>query len=216
MKNSYRITLHCKLLFVAGLTYLLLACGGGSEKNEFLESALGEWRTGCQNFGINSDYGQVTLNVMDTTFEFVNEFYTDPRCTVITTRYRSVGTLLKHDSLIQNNQIDSADIDFQIEQVTVELLRQSKVDEFSESARCARTDWAMNISVDVSNCDDIIGSSVPRIEYDTYQTSRATHPSDGTRNVLYTGLVRGLSESSRPETLDYLNPHWQIIAEPTM
>lgn len=189
----------------------LVACTKSkSNDNEFAESARGIWESGCQNYGINNEYGRTQLLVAETEFEIVNSFYEDPRCTRPTIKFLSGGTLTKHNRFFRQGIEASAEIDFLIENISAEIMSIGKVQQFNENATCELVNWQTNLSVDISNCIDFTDTGVPRTEYDIYSATTATHPSGVSTRVLYTGILRGNSEEERPSQLDIQNPYWRI------
>lgn len=188
----------------------LSSCSRSKSKTEFIESALGTWQSGCQNYGINSEYGQVTLEVKESTFSFTNAFYEDPQCARPTVKYVSGGSLTKHERLVSNDERSLAKIDFLIEQITTEVLSDAKQVQFNNNATCELTSWAVGVNVDVSNCVDITDSNVPRTEYDIYSTGTEDNVAGVATDVLYTGMIRGATLGERPSAPDYQNPYWRI------
>ena len=198
------------LTIVLASAVTLTACSRSKSKTEFIESAKGTWQSGCQNYGIYSEYGQVTLKVADTTVEFTNTFYEDPRCLRPTMKFVSGGSLTKHNKLERQTGQSSANIDFLIEQVTAELLSDVKQTQFNTNATCELTDWAIGVNVDVSNCIDIADSNVPRTEYDIYTVTAQKNNAGVSTDVLYTSMVRGSTADERPSAPDFQNPYWRI------
>ena len=193
----------------------LVACNSGSkEKTQFRDTAQGNWQTDCRNLGLQSEYSRTSLTVGETDFEYQNDFFEDPLCRKPTLSISTTGTLIEHKSTRNEDGTALSAIDFSLEQIVLSASNQATADNNNAVALCGRFDWQPGVIVDVSNCNDIAGSAVPRTDFDIYSTGVAVSPSGERREVIYTGAQPGNTEEDRPATPDVFTPYWFVAPLP--
>jgi len=202
-------------LFILMPTLVLVACSGGSkEKTLFRENAQGIWQTDCRNLGLQSEYSRTTLTVGETNFEYQNDFFEDPLCRRSTLSISTTGTLIEHKSTRTEDGTALSAIDFSLEQIVLSASNQATADSNNAASLCGRFDWQPDVLVDVSNCSDIVGSTVPRTDFDIYSTGVAVSPDGERRDVIYTAAMPASTEENRPTTPDIFTPYWFVSPLP--
>ncbi len=189
----------------------IISCRNKSNSpTEFIDSALGSWRNGCENNGLENSYTQVTIHVTENTFSFENTLYYDPSCSQTKMIYTSTGKLVQHERFYSSDNKMGAKIDFSITGITLMPSTETVATNFAMSAFCLHDKWTKGVSVDIANCEAVRFSKIPRTEYDLYAVEPGSLNTISDSDILYVSALRGNTTESRPTDPDYTNPYYRI------
>jgi len=169
----------------------------------------GTWRNACMPNPEQRDFRQVEITIAGSTFDFDNGFFADDACTTKTLQFDSTGTFTEQQMVDITNPGDimpdslAVEIDIEVSGITLTPLAGGASDQFNLEARCERTDWTPDVSVDIANCEDFTGTTIPRMLFDVYLLEG---------DVLYYGAVRGETPEERPAEPDFNNPYTRVVS----
>ena len=187
-----------------GLSFLLLSgcfhdstssdsTSPGSKSTGNITVLEGTWSKGCAYNADDEDYSKEEIKFIGNSFTLSGSFYTDATCSSETMSTATTGTFSIGDSVILTSGTTVNKIDATMASSTLTLGVDDMVTAFNSMSLCGKNNWKKNVAVDVSNCQDLAGSSKV---YDIFKI-------DGNKLIFgddTTGDTE--SESTRPTALD--------------
>lgn len=190
-------------ILTSGILILLASCGGGGSGSpaSAINTALqGMWQQACLT-STDEDYERSTLEIDNNTFLSTQSSFSDQECTNATQAFTLMGTFTEGESVPVANRGNATAIDLTVTSVALTLSTDELVTTANGASLCGITNWTIDVSSDISNCNAVDGTAVPNILYDIYLLQG---------EQLFTGNETGDTPEARPVLLAENEPYSRV------
>jgi len=145
----------------------LAACGGGSKGTT--TAAEGSWANDCESDFTDGTSERNTFTIAGLKFDRINSIYVDTSCETLATERIQRGTFTQGEAIEVPGRPNAYPIDLSWNESLIINYIDEVAENLNAQALCGITNWEANVSFDISDCAQIVGSDpYPRLSYDLY------------------------------------------------